>query len=89
MIEDICSIQKEPIDPASEEDVKNAILNMKNGKAADYAGMTAEHLKHAVDEITPALTALINNIFKNAEIPDELKTGMLTPVLKKGRENNS
>ena len=86
IIEDTCIVNREKLDPVSEEDVKNAIKGLKNGKAADYAGITSEHLKHAEEEVTPALTDIINAIFRRAEIPEELKTGILTPVLKKGKE---
>ena len=73
------------MDPVS-EDVKKVIQQLKNGKAADYAGLTSEHLKHAVDEVAPSITNIINAMFTKAEIPEELKTGIITPVLKKGKE---
>ena len=86
IIEGICLKNKKQLDPVSEEDVKKVIQQLKNGKAADYAGLTSEHLKHAADEVAPSITNIINAIFTKAEIPEELKTGILTPVLKKGKE---
>ena len=86
IIEDICLKNKKQLDPVSEEDVKKVIQQLKNGRAADYAGLTSEHLKHAADEVAPSITNIINAIFTKAGIPEELKTGIFTPVLKKGKE---
>ena len=62
---------------------------MKNNKAADNQGITAEHLKHAKAHIATPLTSIINKIQKEAQIPDLFKTGVVTPILKKGKTMHS
>ena len=59
---------------------------MKRGKAADYAGITAEHFLNAMEEVAPYLTMIVNAILQKREIPPSLKTGILTPILKKGKD---
>ena len=85
IIEDICINTKVRMTTTSEETVQRIIHKMKKGKAAYGAGITAEHLELAVEELTPILTDLINTIIEKREIPSQLKTGILTPVLKKER----
>ena len=65
--------------------VAKYIKSMKNGKAADIFGLTAEHLKHASPIITSVLSSLIQNIFRLRTIPESFKLGVITPVLKKGK----
>ena len=85
VIEDLCYHTKERIQPTCQETIQQIIQKMKKGKAADCAGITAEHLSLAIEELTPILTNIINAIIKKREIPSQLKTGILTPVLKKGK----
>ncbi|KAK3105639.1 hypothetical protein FSP39_002449 [Pinctada imbricata] len=49
-------------------------------------GLTAEHLKMALDQVTPSITRIINAMLERGEVPHILKTGVLTPVLKKGKD---
>ena len=73
--------------PSIRRRCKESYTTTKNGKAADYAGLTSEHLKNATDEVAPSITNIINAIFTKAEIPEGLKTGIFTrTVLKKGKE---
>ena len=85
VIEDLCTSTEDRIQPTCQETIQRIIKAMKKGKAADCAGITAEHLSLAVEELTPILTSLINAIIEKREIPSQLKTGILTPVLKKGK----
>ena len=85
VIEDLCTNTEDRIQPTCQETIQRIIKAMKKGKAADCAGITAEHLSLAVEELTPILTSLINAIIEKREIPSQLKTGILTPVLKKGK----
>jgi hypothetical protein len=75
-----------PIEKVSEEEVKKAIKKMKTGKSADSNGICAEHFKYGVDEIVPVIVNIINKIFKDLDIPEKLKSGVVTPVLKPNKD---
>ena len=62
---------------------------MNSGKSADEYGLTAEHLKSAKQLIAPVITDTFNQILKNKEVPSSFKTGIITPVLKKGKDAKS
>ena len=86
IMEDICTNMDSNIDPISQDHLVEIINNMKRGKAADYAGITAEHFLNAMEEVAPYLTMIVNAILQKREIPPSLKTGILTPILKKGKD---
>ena len=69
----------------TEEVIGKHIASLKNGKAADMFGITAEHLKLASPTINTVLQALTGKIFTNQKLPGQFKTGVITPVLKKGK----
>ena len=56
---------------------------MKNNKAADMSGLTAEHTKFGGDVLVDCLTSVVNDILKSGKIPDVFKQGVITPVYKK------
>ena len=74
------------IDPISQDHLIEIINNMKRGKATDCAGITAEHFLNAMEEVAPYLTMIVNAILQKREVPPSLKTGILTPILKKGKD---
>jgi hypothetical protein len=47
--------------------------------------LTAEHFKYARESIVPSIVNLFNNIIQSGKIPKVFKTGILTPVHKKGK----
>jgi hypothetical protein len=55
-------------------------------KAPDHMGLTAEHFKKGGKTIANYTAALLNAAKKNYNIPEVLKTGLLTPVLKKEKD---
>ena len=61
------------------------VKGLKNRKAADLDGVTAEHLKLASDEIIPILTSITNKTLLQQRHPTQFKLGKITPVLKKGK----
>ena len=74
----------------SESEVDLAIDKLNNGKAAGEYGLSAEHLKAAKPVIVPIITQLFNqNISekKDTNVPDSFKTGIVTPVLKNGKDS--
>ena len=74
------------IPPATEAEVKQAIRKLNNGKATDENGIQAEHFKFANAELATEICSIINQIFEELNIPDTLKRGILTPVLKKKKD---
>ncbi|CAC5421652.1 unnamed protein product [Mytilus coruscus] len=58
---------------------------LHSGKATDELGLAAEHFKNSPTTVTHFLTNCFNNIFNNHHIPDIFKSGIVTPVLKKGK----
>lgn len=70
----------------SEEEIVNAIFRLNTNKAPDEFGISAEHIKHADMSLIPALSTLFNAIIKHSYIPEQFKTGVINPVLKKGKD---
>ena len=59
---------------------------MKNGKAADIFGISAEHLKHASAPVVEALKQVTNNTLRTGKLVPDCKLGVLTPVPKPGKD---
>lgn len=76
--------RKDP-EPVSEGQIVKHIKALKNNKAADAYGLTAEHVKLASPEVVTILTVLTNSIFKSKKLPDQFKIGAIVPALKKGK----
>jgi len=73
------------IQEVSQETISKHIKNLKNNKAQDVYGVSAEHLKHASPKIDQVITIATNRILKSGTLPDSMKTGIVTPVLKKDK----
>lgn len=71
----------------TESEVGSAIDQLNNGKAPDEYGLSSEHFKAAKSVIVPVLTDLFNQIFTEKKVPASFKTGIITPVLKKGKDS--
>ncbi|XP_021366488.1 uncharacterized protein LOC110458857 [Mizuhopecten yessoensis] len=76
----------EKIQVITENEVETAIRNLNSGKAMDANGISAEHLKYAGHELTTALTQTFNKLLQNLDITQPMKEGILTPILKKGKD---
>ena len=66
----------------------NAIEKLNTGKSEDENGIQAEHFRNAKEELAPLLCEIINQIFQDLDITDSMKSGMLTPILKKEKDTN-
>ena len=69
----------------TDNEVQKHLERLRNGKAADIYGITAEHMKWASSKIVNILGHLINLIVRTARLPDELKIGSISPVHKKNK----
>ena len=86
LIQQICRDVNEPILPVTHEEVREAIQHLKKNKAPDAYGITAEHVQMAKESLVPIITAMINSTIQQGALPQHLKEGVLTPVLKKGKD---
>ena len=75
-------------EPPTLTEVKVALQNMKNGKAAGIDGITADMLK-AEDVMTPKLLRdILEKIWQSEEVPKSWTTGMIVKLPKKGNLTN-
>ncbi|CAG2185247.1 unnamed protein product [Mytilus edulis] len=79
-------IQNKEITKATPTEIESAIRKLNTGKASDENGIVSEHYIHAIDVITDEITDIINQIFEELDVPQSLKNGILTPVLKKKKD---
>ena len=73
--------------PITDLDVTKAIYSLKNNKAPDEHGLCSEAFKLTSKYIAPILTKLFNSIRVHTEIPDYYKTGIVTSIPKKGKDD--
>ena len=59
-------------------ELEKTIKSINKGKAADICGLTIEHILNAGKEAVIYLLVLINHIFHTGDIPEMLKTRILT-----------
>lgn len=71
----------------SEKDIETAIQQLNTGKSGDEYGLFAEHLKPAKSVLISVLKNLFNKILYERKIPEQFKTGIITPICKKGKSN--
>ena len=66
--------------------MQNSIDKLNTNKSSDEYGINAEHLKNSKKSISSFLTKTFNKILEIRKAPTSFKTGVLTPVLKKGKD---
>ena len=86
LIEDICRGQSRIFTPTTTEEISKIVQTFKNNKAQDMQGLAAEHLKFAPRVVHSSLSNLMNYIIQNGYIPQQMKQGVITPVLKKDKD---
>ncbi|MES9884421.1 MAG: reverse transcriptase family protein, partial [Sedimenticola sp.] len=74
------------IKPITESEVIKAVGNLNNGKSADEFGISSEHLKTGKDVLVPSITVIFNEILTTGNVPEVFKSGIITPVHKKGKD---
>ena len=68
----------------SYEETREAILKLRNGKAAGSDGVACELLKCGGDVLWNGIHELIVHIWNNEIIPEEWKLAVIVPIYKKG-----
>ncbi|CAG2193004.1 unnamed protein product [Mytilus edulis] len=86
IIEQLETNRNEEIKQANEEEVTLSIQKLKTGKSPGADGISAEHLKNMPTELLQYIINIINLIFKEKDVPSKVKEGVVTPVLKSGKD---
>ena len=87
VIEDLCSRQVGcTFKPVETTEIFSIVRSFRNGKAQDIHGLSAEHLKQAMEIVALPLANLMNFILSTGYIPSVLLEGLLTPVPKKDKD---
>ena len=68
-------------------EVETSIQKLNSGKSPDEYGLCAEHFKFGKDIISEHITPVFNQILEQKSVPASLKTGILTPVIKKDKDS--
>ena len=85
LLKEISKKTGKPIPQAITIMVYKVIQQLKNNKAKDEAGVSAEHIKFGGLTLVETIKDIVNKILEDASIPDCLKSGIVTPVQKKGK----
>ena len=82
--------QYPPIRPleVSEPGVRKLLRNLNPGKAAGPDEIPARILKELADDLSPAITALLNKSLDSGVLPSTWKDAWVTPIFKKGTRND-
>ncbi len=72
------------VGPILEKEVKNALKKLRIGKAPGCDGITADFYKHFIEELSPILTSLFNQIFEDQELTLTQKLEIISLIFKKG-----
>ncbi|VEN43205.1 unnamed protein product, partial [Callosobruchus maculatus] len=74
--------------PILDDDVRLAILRLKNSHCVDAYGLNTEMLKSSLNYLIPPLTTLYNNCLEEGCWPDVFKVTKVVPIHKKGDVND-
>ena len=75
-------------DPVTEQEVRQAIRNMKHGKASGIDEICGEFLKYAENVVVPFLTQLFNKLYNASLFPAVWSKSVIVPIFKKGDDDN-
>ena len=78
---DICK-KKYQHEPVTNKEINDVVKNLNRNKSADIYGDTAEHLLYGNEILYDYIQKIVNSSFEFCFIPDEIKSGCLTPVYK-------
>ena len=75
-------------DPITEQEVSQAIRNMKHGKASGIDEICGDFLKYVENVVVLFLTQLISKIYKASLFPAVWSKLVIVPIFKKGDDDN-
>ena len=70
LIQNACEQDNTDFEPISREQIIKTIKTLKNNKAADMSGSTAEHIKFGGDVLADCLTSVVIDSLSSGNIPD-------------------
>ena len=70
--------------PVTKLEIKNAIKDMKNDKAAGIDNITVETMKAGIDTTVDVLHQLLSLIWEEERIPEDWCKGLIVKLPKKG-----
>ena len=73
-------------DPITEHEVRQAITNLKTGKACRLDDICGEFLKHADSLVVPFLTNIFNRLFEASYFPLDWCKSVIIPLLKRKKK---
>ncbi len=73
-------------EPFTDSEISAAVGKLNSGKSADEYGLSSEHLKMGKHILIPYITRIFNKIMISGEVPQAFKSGVITPVHKKGKD---
>jgi len=71
-------------DPVVEQDVRQAVRNLKQGKASGLDGICGEFLKYSENIVAPFLTKLFNKLYDMNVFSSDWCKSVIIPLFKKG-----
>ena len=74
--------------PTDSLEISKFVRNLKNQKAAELDGLTAEILKVSLDVICDRLTHLVNESLSSGVFPKILKTAKVVPIFISGKKSS-
>ena len=86
IMQELCEHNPDSMPTFNEEAIHVAIKSLNSGKSPDEMGLTAEHLKYSGAVLLPTLVTIFDDIVKTKKIPEAFKSGIITPVHKKGKD---
>ncbi|MES9880886.1 MAG: reverse transcriptase family protein [Sedimenticola sp.] len=86
LINEMYADQEFSLSPISSEEVENAIGKLNPGKSPDEYKMSSEHLKYSKTVVGKYIADAFNSVLRERKVPELFKSGILTPVLKKGKD---
>ncbi len=66
----------------TQEEIRNVVKGLKNGKAAGIDGVLNEYLKCTIDQMLPVYEKLFNLVLTSGEVPKSWATAMIVPLYK-------
>ncbi|VDI03339.1 Hypothetical predicted protein [Mytilus galloprovincialis] len=86
IIEELETERNIEIDNTNVLEVQEVIKALKTGKSPGPDGLSAEHFKLMPEEYITYIVQIVNLIFKDKDLPQETKEGVVSPVHKSGKD---